>query len=500
VSDSARYDLAIIGGGVNGCGIARDAAGRGAKVLLLEARDLAGQTSSASTKLIHGGLRYLEHGAFRLVHEALQEREILWRMAPHIIQPLRFVLPVRRGLRPIWLIRAGLFVYDHLGGSSALPATHTIDLAHDPTGVPLQDGFSKAFEYSDCRVDDSRLVVLNAMDAAERGARILTQCVLTAAQRQADGWTLRGTHRDGKPFTASARILINAAGPHVGDILRLSQIWSAPKVRLVQGSHIVVPRLYAHDRAYIFQNTDRRVVFAIPYQDRFTMIGTTDHDFQGSLDDVSASAEDIAYLCAAAGRYFKTPVHESDIVWSFSGVRALVDDGAARAQETTRDYVLHLDVAGGLAPMLSIVGGKLTTYRRLAESALQRLGPYLPPSAHTPWTAQVPLPGGDFPRTGLGVLTATLQGEYPFLAPAHTARLARSYGTRARLVLADAKTAEDLGRVFGADLTLREVEYLRNKEWARSAEDILWRRSKLGLFFSPPQKAALMQHLEDHPI
>lgn len=492
------FDLAIIGGGINGCGIARDAVGRGWSVYLCEQNDLASGTSSWSTKLIHGGLRYLEHYEFRLVREALIEREILWSLAPHIIWPLRFVLPHHRGLRPQWLLRLGLFLYDHIGGRKRLPATRTLDLTRDAAGEPLKPGFTRGFEYSDCWVQDARLVVLNAMDAKARGATVETGTRFVSAERKADRWVLTVQSGDGVPKQIQARTLVNAAGPWVADVLsQRIRSNSQAKVRLVQGSHIVVRKIFDHDRCYIFQNADGRIIFAIPYEREFTLIGTTDQDYQGDPAKVAATPQEIAYLCAAASEYFKKPVQESDVVWTYSGVRPLYDDGASKAQEATRDYVLTLDAPGSAAPLLSVFGGKITTYRRLAEAVLDKLGPLLPEALKKPkgWTGGEPLPGGDFPVTGFADLLADVQKRYPFLAPAHAWRLARTYGTRAHLLLGGADSAADLGRNFGADLTEREVLYLMKHEWARRAEDILWRRSKLGLHLSAADSAALDQYM-----
>lgn len=492
------FDLAIIGGGINGCGIARDAVGRGWSVYVCEQNDLASGTSSWSTKLIHGGLRYLEHYEFRLVREALIEREILWSLAPHIIWPLRFVLPHHRGLRPQWLLRLGLFLYDHIGGRKLLPATRTLDLTRDAAGEPLKPGFTRGFEYSDCWVQDARLVVLNAMDAKARGATVETGTRFVSAERKADRWVLTVQSGDSAPKQIQARTLVNAAGPWVAEVLsQRIRSNSEAKVRLVQGSHIVVRKLFDHDRCYIFQNADGRIIFAIPYEREFTLIGTTDQDYQGDPAKVAATPQEIAYLCAAASEYFKTPVQESDVVWTYSGVRPLYDDGASKAQEATRDYMLTLDAPGGAAPLLSVFGGKITTYRRLAEAVLDKLGPLLPEALKKPkgWTGGEALPGGDFPVTGFAALLADLQKSYPFLAPAHAWRLARTYGTRAQLLLGGADSAADLGRNFGADLTEREVLYLMKHEWARRAEDILWRRSKLGLHLSAAESAALDQYM-----
>ena len=485
------YDLAVIGGGINGCGIARDAAGRGASVVLFEQNDLASATSSASTKLIHGGLRYLEHYEFRLVREALMERERLWAIAPHIIWPLRFVLPHHKGLRPAWLLRLGLFLYDHIGGRRKLPATRTLDLARDATGRPLKDDGAKAFEYSDCWVEDSRLVVLNAMDAVQRGAAIHTRTRVVAADRENGCWRIT-TESNGTRATILAKALVNAAGPWVGDVLGgVVRSNTKAAVRMVQGSHIVVPRLYEHDRCYIFQNSDGRIVFAIPYERDFTLIGTTDRDFRGDPSGAKATPEEIDYLCAAASEYFREPVTPETVVWTYSGVRPLYDDGASKAQEATRDYVLTLDAPEGQAPLLSVFGGKITTYRRLAESALEKLGPHAAWAARPTWTVTGTLPGGDFPVEGFEAQVDSLSASRPWLARKTATRLVRAYGTRAFGILEGAANIAGLGRHFGADLYEREVRYLMKAEWAKHAADLLWRRGKLGLRLSADEAEAL---------
>ncbi len=490
-SRTEPFDLAVIGGGVNGCGIARDAAGRGLSVVLLEQGDLASVTSSASTKLIHGGLRYLEFYEFRLVREALTEREVLLRAAPHIIQPIRFVLPHHAGLRPTWLIRLGLFLYDHLGGRTILPGTRSLDLRRDPAGEPLQSRYVRGFEYSDCTVDDARLVVLNARDAAAHGADIRTR-TRCAGARVVDGvWQL--TLDDGD--TLRARTLVNAAGPYVSRVLADVVGHNAPvRVRLVKGSHIVVKRLYAHDRSYIFQNADGRICFAIPYQNDFTLIGTTDEDFHGDPAEVVIAPEEAAYLCGAVSEYFRTPITPGDIVWQYAGVRPLRDDGATKAQEATRDYVLELDAPPGQPPLLSVFGGKVTTYRRLAEAAMTKLAVFFPrlPGA---WTAETALPGGNFPWNGVAQLRDELCERYEFLTKTWATRLVRAYGTLAGEMLGDARDAAELGRCFGADLTEREVDWLVRTEWARTADDILWRRSKLGLRLDAREAAELARYL-----
>ncbi len=497
----APFDIAIVGGGINGCGIARDAAGRGLSVYLCEKGDLAGGTSSASTKLIHGGLRYLEYYEFRLVREALMEREVLWRIAPHIIWPLRFVLPHHKGLRPAWLIRAGLFLYDHLGGRKLLPAARSIDLTSDPAGEPLKPEFLRAFEYSDCWVEDSRLVVLNAMDAASRGASIETRTEMLKAERRGGLWVV--TVRDAAKGTTrqvSARTLVNAAGPWVAEVTteRLGLPVNAP-VRLVKGSHIIVPNLFGHDRAYIFQNADGRIVFAIPYERNFTLIGTTDLDYSGDPGEPRITEAEVDYLCSAASGYFRAPIRPADAVRTYSGVRPLYDDGASEAKAATRDYVLNVDGGEGQPPLLSIFGGKITTYRRLAETALDKLAPFLAGLA-APWTANAPLPGGDFPTNGFREEVGALQALCPSCGPEHARRLVRAYGTRARLIVDGVRREADWGEQFGADLTEREVRYLTEHEWARTAEDVLWRRSKLGLRLSQGEAEHLDRWMQGAPL
>lgn len=476
---SAQYDIFIVGGGINGCGIARDAVGRGYSVALAEMNDLASGTSSWSTKLIHGGLRYLEHYEFRLVRESLMEREVLWAAAPHIIHPMRFVLPHHAGLRPAWLLRLGLFLYDHIGGRRKLPPTKVLDLTRDEAGKPLKPQFRRAFEYSDCWVNDARLVVLNARDAADRGAAIHTRTKVVSAAREDGIWTV-ALESGGKRHTVTARLLVNAAGPWVDAFLQGALGRNERHVRLVQGSHIVINRKFAHERAYFFQNSDGRIFFAIPYEQDYTLIGTTDRDYAGDPGKVEISQEEIEYLCAGASEYFREPVSPSDIVWTYSGVRPLFDDGASKAQEATRDYVLKTDTRDGAAPLVNIFGGKITTYRRLSESVMAEIGRNIGARGR-PWTAAAPLPGGDFPVEGFDELLAGLRRAYPFLSATHSQRLAMLYGTRARAVLGSARSAADLGRLFGADLHEAEVDYLMREEWAQTAEDVLWRRTKRGL-------------------
>jgi len=497
LSEEAVYDLFVIGGGINGCGIARDAVGRGYSVALAEMKDFASGTSSAATKLIHGGLRYLEHYEFRLVREALMEREILWAMAPHIIWPMRFVLPFHKGgIRPAWLIRLGLFLYDHLGGRKLLPATRSLDMRRDPAGKPLKPLFTRAFEYSDGWVDDARMVVLNARDAADRGATILNRSKVTSARREQGAWTIEVKDTEsGATRQVRARMLVNAAGPWVDQVLAGAVGKNnVHNVRLVQGSHIVVRRKFDDPRAYFFQNPDNRIIFAIPYENDFTLIGTTDRDYTDDPRNVKISEEETTYLCRAASEYFAEPVRPEDIVWSYSGVRPLFDDGASKAQEATRDYVLKVEGGAGEAPLLNVFGGKLTTYRRLAEHALEKIGETIGTKGPA-WTAKSSLPGGDFAATGYEAEVRKLSSAYTFLAEKHARRLVRLYGTKASALLGNAKTAADLGRHFGSDLYECEVRWLMEKEWARHAEDVLWRRTKRGLYLSPEEAAALENYM-----
>jgi glycerol-3-phosphate dehydrogenase len=488
----ADYDLAIIGGGINGTGLARDAAGRGLRVLLVEQNDLASGTSSASTKLIHGGLRYLEHGAFRLVREALHEREVLLRMAPHVIRPLRFLLPPQPGMRSALWLRFGLFIYDRLGGRKILPGTRTVDLTHHPLGAPLQRSFRYGFEFSDCLVDDSRLVVLNALDAAERGADIRTRTRCIRADRRGD-WELALNAR-GRREEVSARVLVNAAGPWIGEVADtvIRRPLPAP-VRLVKGSHIVVPRRFEHDSGYLLQADDGRVVFVLPFAQDFTLIGTTDENFVGDLNSPAPDPGEILYLCKTANAYFRDKITPDELVWSFAGVRSLHDDGANKPEDVTRDYALTLDEVYGEAPLLTIYGGKITTYRRLAEAAMQRIGIFF--GALPPWTAGSSLPGGDFPVNGFYALVAEAIGRWPFLGEPHARRLVRAYGRRIERFLGQAQSLDDLGPRFAGDLTGAEVRYLVENEWAQSAEDVLWRRSKLGLKATPEERNTLGQFI-----
>ena len=510
MKSQADYDLFVIGGGINGVGIARDAAGRGLRVGLAEMNDLASATSSASTKLFHGGLRYLEYFEFGLVRKALIEREVLLRAMPHISWPMRFVLPFHRdmrfegdtptskllslflpwmkGRRPAWLIRLGLFLYDNLGGREILPGTRTLDLTVDPAGAPIKGKFRRAWEYSDCWIEDSRLVVLNARDAEDRGATIMTRTRVISATRVDGLWQV--TLEGGK--TLSARALVNAAGPWVEDVVRgVAGLNSSEGVRLVRGSHIVTNRLFDHDKSYFFQGEDGRIIFAIPYETDFTLIGTTDKEHSDLGVEPYATDEEQDYLCAFASQYFKRPVTRADVVWAYSGVRPLYDDGAKSATAATRDYVLSLDDNG--APLLNVFGGKITTYRKLAENALKKLVPLI--GGTGVWTASVPLPGGDFKVADKPALITRLQGNYEFLTLEWAKRLIRAYGTDAWEVLGEARTTDDLGADFGATLTGAEVRWLIRREYARTAQDVIWRRSKLGLRLDAGQVAKLEQFM-----
>jgi len=510
--DRIECDVLVVGGGINGAGIARDAAGRGLRVVLCEKDDLGAHTSSASSKLIHGGLRYLEHHAFALVRKALIERELLLRSAPHIMWPLRFVMPHDAGARPAWLIRAGLFLYDRLARREFLPGSHGVDLRRHPAGAPLKDGFARGFEYSDGWVDDARLVVLAALDAREHGARVFTRTRCGDLQRHAQHWSTTLTGADGRQTQVVARCLVNATGPWAERFLQgasgapahalqpslqpSSQPSSQPSLRLIKGSHIVVKRLFAHPFAYIFQNTDGRIVFAMPYEGEFTLIGTTDQDYQGTLDDVAISDAEVAYLCQLSNRYFRQPIGAADVVWSYSGVRPLVEDAAASAQAASRDFRLVHDCLG--APMLTVFGGKITTFRKLAEEALNWIGPLLG-NRNGAWTANACLPGGDLfgaMPSKRGVLefdlwVASMQQRYKALPPALVRRYARTYGTRITAMLGECSTLSGLGPEIVAGLYAAEVSYLITHEWAVSAADILWRRSKLGLHLPAGSAATL---------
>jgi glycerol-3-phosphate dehydrogenase len=482
------YDLLVIGGGINGAGIARDAAGRGLSVLLVEKDDLASATSQWSTKLIHGGLRYLEYYEFRLVAEALAEREVLLRIAPHLVEPLSFVLPHEPHLRPAWMIRTGLFMYDHLGGRKTLPSSFGVDLSDGKWSAGLKHRFRKGFVYSDARVDDARLVVANALDAKARGADVRVRTALVAAKRDGEVWraTLAANGATGE---VAARALVNTAGPWVKEVLDLVRPPKAGEgnVRHVKGSHIVVPRVHDEPHAYILQNADNRIVFVIPYQERYSLIGTTDIPVEG-FERPHIADDEVAYLLELANAYLERPLAASDIVWTYSGVRPLYDDGASDPSAVTRDYVLKLDTDGG-APVLSSFGGKITTYRKLAEHALRDLAPFFP-EMKPPWTATAALPGGDLPQRDRAAWAGELRRRYPRVAAGIVDGIARRHGTRATMILGD-----DMGEDFGAGLTQREVDYLVREEWAKTADDVLWRRTKCGLPMTPTQRDAVAAHL-----
>jgi glycerol-3-phosphate dehydrogenase len=483
------HDLFIIGGGINGTAIARDAAGRGLSVFLAEQDDLASGTSSASTKLIHGGLRYLEHREFKLVRKALIEREVLLRAAPHIIWPLRFVLPHHDGLRPRWMIRLGLFLYDHLGGRKILPPTRSIAFHDDETGRPLKDEFIRGYEYSDCWVDDARLVVLNARDAANHSATIRTRTKVTGARREAGIWKIE-TEKNGTTESISSKALVNAAGPWVSQVLTEAIGISNPdKIRLVKGSHVVVEKLYDNDHCYIFQNADGRICFAIPYEQKFTLIGTTDLDHDGPPGTAAISDAETDYLLKSVSEYFRKPVTRAQLRWAYSGIRPLFDDGASAAQEATRDYVLRLDHPAGQPALLSVFGGKITTARILAESAMVALKPALP-NLKPAWTAKAPLPGGNIAHDAVEATIANLQRKYSFLKPRNVERMFRAYGSEVETILGDAQFGSDVGPMIGP-LSQREITYLTTREWAVTADDILWRRSKLGLHMSADEQEQL---------
>lgn len=494
---SEIYDIAVVGGGINGTGIACDAAGRGLSVFLCEKDDLARHTSSASSKLIHGGLRYLEHHEFRLVREALAEREVLLAKAPHIVSPMRFILPHRPHLRPAWLIRAGLFLYDNLGKRKALPRSRGLRFG---AGSPLKAEISKGFEYSDCWVDDARLVVLNAMAAREHGAHVHTHTRCVSARRSKGLWHIHLERSDGSLFSIRAKALVNAAGPWVARFIRDDLKQQSPYgIRLIQGSHIIVPRLFDGEQAYILQNEDRRIVFAIPYLDRFTLIGTTDREYNGDPATVSISDEEIDYLLQVVNDHFRESVSRTDILHSYAGVRPLCDDESDEPSAITRDYTLSLSAQGDEPPLLSVFGGKLTTYRKLAESALAQLAPFFP-NLGARWTAEAPLPGGEQMQDRQSLIDALCE-RHGWLDTSLARRWAASYGSRTWQLLANVESADQLGENFGHGLYAREVDYLRQHEWASEVDDILWRRSKLGLFLSPAQRSKLQRYLtpQAHP-
>lgn len=489
-------DIFVIGGGVNGCGIAADAAGRGLSVVLVEQNDLASGTSSASTKLIHGGLRYLEYYEFMLVRKALKEREVLLKSAPHIISPMRFLLPHHKGLRPAWLIRLGLILYDYMGGRKILPPTTSVDLKSGEYAGLLKDEFEEAFEYSDCWVDDARLVILNAMRARDKGAIILPRNRCVKASRGANGWHIGIQDvASGEYRTVTAKVLINAAGPWVDQVIEDTLEKSSPKLmRLVKGSHIIVKKLYSHDRAFLFQGADGRIIFSIPYESDFTLIGTTDQDYDGDLGDVSISQEEIAYLCKMASVYFKKPVHADDVASSYAGVRPLYNDGASEAQEATRDFILRLDKENAL---LNVIGGKITTYRVLAEKVLSKLERYFPQMGGK-WTASKPLPGGEFGVGEFEHYKNRLINDFPFLEEQNATRIFKAYGLRAFDMLGDVASLDDMGQHFGCGLYEKEVMYLIATEWAMTTDDILFRRTKIGLHMNKDQVAGLRSWFSDN--
>lgn len=473
------YDLMVIGGGINGAGIARDAAGRGLSVMLCEKDDLAAHTSSASTKLIHGGLRYLEYYEFGLVRKALQEREVLLKAAPHIIWPLRFVMPHDKNQRPEWMIRCGLFLYDHLARRKVLPASETVSFASHPAGRPIKPAFKRGFVYSDGWVQDARLVVLNAKDAAERGARVQTRTACVGARRDGEHWLCELQAEDGSRSQVRARALVNAAGPWVESLIKDTlALPSSKSIRLVKGSHIVVKKLFDHPYAYIFQNPDKRIIFAIPYEQDFTLIGTTDVEYHGDPAKVAIDDQEVAYLCQMSNRYFQTQIRPADVLSTYSGVRPLLDDEASNAASVTRDYSLEMDLDG--APLLSVFGGKITTFRKLAEEAVDKLAPLLG-NRKTTWTADAPLPGGDMPGADFERFLQNLLQQYPWLPEALARRWARAYGTRVARLIGEAAGLEQLGAELLPGLYEAELRYLADEEWATRSEDILWRRSKLKL-------------------
>lgn len=488
------YDLCVIGGGINGVGIARDAAGRGLSVLLVEAQDLASATSSASTKLVHGGLRYLEYYEFKLVKESLRERERFLKSAPHLVKPMKFVLPHDKSLRPYWMIKAGLFLYDRLGGRKKLAKSNTLDFATSSLADPLEDKYARGFSYADCWVDDSRLVALNAVDAFERGAVIMPQtaCVHLEPMRDQKGWQVSLQNcLTGDQFQVTIAMIVNAAGPWVRGLLEASELIVpeeggqdiVPRVRLVKGSHIIVPKLYDGAHSYILQQSDRRIVFAIPYENNFTVIGTTDVPFEGDASDVAIDTDEVTYLCEAVNRSFKKKISAGDVVWTYSGVRSLLDDGHKNASEITRDYRLYVDERFG-PPILSVFGGKLTTYRKLAEHAVDKLATFYPKRKLMPWTEKAILPGGDIPKNDFDLFVQNQIARYTFLPKEVVARYAQSYGTRMDGFLHGVNKLADLGQHFGDHVYEAEVLHMLRYEFAHTPEDILWRRSKLGLHIS----------------
>lgn len=487
--ENKTFDLLIIGGGINGTGIARDASGRGLSVCLVEKNDLASGTSSKSSKLIHGGLRYLEYGEFRLVREALRERETLMRIAPHLVSPLRIILPHHKGLRPKWMLRFGLFMYDHIGGGRTLPGTSVVNLTAGSTKDVLKSEFVTGFEFSDCRVDDARLVVANALGAQARGAEILVRSKCVGLSHKDNIWHATiSEHPGGAERTVKAKCIVNASGIRVDDLVELALGTEHPDhLRLVKGSHIVTKRLYPGRQLYMFQNPDGRIIFAIPYEQDYTLVGTTDEPYELSDGPIEISKGETDYLLHAANEYFAKEITQDDIVWSYAGVRPLYDNNKGSASAVTRDYVF--DVKDDTTPpILSIFGGKITTYRELAEHALRKLGKYFP-SMGADWTGEETLPGGDLPE-GFDEFVKAQAAKYPFLSAPHLLRLCRSYGTHIDVLMDGAKTAADMGQDFGGTLTEREAKYLVKYEWAKTAQDILWRRTKCGLHMSEAGRSA----------
>lgn len=494
------HDLLIIGGGINGAGFARDAAGRGLSVVLCEKDDLAEGTSSRSGKLVHGGLRYLEYYEFRLVREALIEREVLLNAAPHIIWPMRFVLPHSPQDRPAWLVRLGLFLYDHLGGRKKLPGTRTLNLKRDPEGAAILDQYTKGFEYSDCWVDDARLVILNAMGAAEKGATILTRTPVTSARREKGGWVVETKNRDtGEMRTFRARCIVNCAGPWVTNVItNVADSKSTRNVRLVKGSHIIVPKFWSGSNAYLVQNHDKRVIFINPYEGDKALIGTTDIAYEGRAEDVSADENEIEYLISAVNRYFKEKLRREDVLHSFSGVRPLFDDGQGNPSAVTRDYVFDLDETND-APLLNVFGGKITTFRELAEHGMQRLK-HIFPKMGGDWTHDAPLPGGEMPNADYESFANSLRDNYPWMPRKLVHHYGRLYGARAKEIVANATDMAGLGRHFGGNFYEAEVRYLVAKEWAKTAEDILYRRTKHYLHISEAERAAFIEWFNNDKI
>ena len=505
-------DVLVVGGGINGVGIARDLAGRGWSVVLAEQDDLASHTSSSSTKLIHGGLRYLEYYEFGLVRKALQEREVLLKSAPHIMWPLRFVMPHDSAMRPAWLIRLGIFLYDHLARREVLPGSTSVNLRTHPVGAPLQDRYTRGFIYSDGWVDDARLVVLSAIDARERGAHILTRTRCASARRGASHWQVTLQGQDGGTQQIEAKALVNAAGPWAEHFLRhtahaaAGEALATRSLRLVKGSHIVVPRCFEHDHAYIFQNPDKRIIFAIPYETHFTLIGTTDQELHGDPGSARIDDDEVRYLCEQASRYFKRPVHPADVVWSYAGVRPLLDDASGDPSAVTRDYLLESNDTA--APLLSVWGGKITTFRKLAEDAASEVGRML--NEHrAPWTDGAPLPGGDLsatigparrPDTDFAAFVAALRTQHPWLPAALAYRLSRAYGARVDRVIGNAVSLADLGTEVAPGLFEAELRYLQRDEWATCADDVLWRRSKLGLHCTGAERVRVANWMETHTL